>query len=304
MRWQLKAATQKAISLLPQPQRLNYVLQRKVTRSLPASDTQFLLHFDEAVRHARDYERHGGRALEAARAYEFGAGWDLIGPLSLWALGVRSQVLVDIDALMRWELVNHTLEQLRRLRGDLEARAGRALRPVPQGPVGSKADLAGRFGIDYRAPLDARATGMPAGSFDLVSSTFTLEHIPAADVTPILAECARLLAPGGVVSCSVDLQDHYAFDDPRIGTHNFLRFSERTWRLVNSPLHHQNRLRARDYVAAFEAAGLEILATEVTEPSPQARARLEALDVHESFRRRYSPDELAPVSIEIVARRR
>lgn len=63
------------------------------------------------------------------RAYEFGAGWALIGPLSLWALGVSQQVLVDVNAHLRFELVNHSLAQLARHHEALEERAGRSLRP-------------------------------------------------------------------------------------------------------------------------------------------------------------------------------
>jgi hypothetical protein len=32
----------------------------------------------------------------------------------------------------------------------------------------------------------------------------------------ILVECRRLLRPGGLVSCSVDMHDHCSFDDSRL----------------------------------------------------------------------------------------
>lgn len=303
MRWQVKAAVQKGLSVLPRGEELNYVLQRKVTRKLPAGDDQFFLHAGEAVRHLQAWERHAGGAVSDVRAYEFGAGWDLIGQLTLWALGIRTQVVVDIDAHMRWELVSHSVEQLHRHHARVEAIAGRELRRPDPAPVGSQAELRERFGIDYRAPLDARATGFPAGSFDLITSTFTLEHIPGEDIAQIMRECARLLAPGGIVSCSVDMQDHYSFDDPRISAYNFLRYGERRWRLVNSSLHHQNRLRARDHLQLVEQAGLRVIDTRLSEPDEALRARLAALPLAEPFASDYTRDELAPTAIDIVATR-
>jgi SAM-dependent methyltransferase len=297
MRWQYKAAVQKTLSLVPGGERVNHLLQRTVTKRLPAGDRQFLLHFDEAARHVRACARRP----QDVRAYEFGAGWDLIGPLSLWALGVSQQVVVDVAAHVRLALVDHSIVQLSRHHAALEERAGRPLRRVDPPPVRSYAELRERFGIDYRAPCNARGTGLGAGSFDLISSTFTLEHIPRDDILAILRECARLVADGGIVSCSIDMQDHYAFDDPRISVYNFLRYSDRRWRLVNSSLHHQNRLRARDYRELFVEAGLSTLDEVVGGPDPQDRARLRMLPLAPRFAGAYSLGELEPTTMVIVA---
>lgn len=302
MRWEHKVAVQKTLSLLPGggAERANYLLQRRVTKKLPASEHQFLLHFDEAARHLGDCAAHGRRPVETISAYEFGAGWNLIGPLSLWALGVSRQVLVDIDVHLRFELVNHSIAQITRLHGALEARAGRSLRRVHASPVRSLSELQTRFGIDYRAPCDARNTGLPARSFDLISSTFTLEHIPRDDIAPILRECARLLADGGIVSCSIDMNDHYAFDDPRISVYNFLRYTDRRWRLINSSLHYQNRLRARDYRELFAQAGLSTV-EEVYTPDLEHRERLRSLPLAPRFARAYTLDELEPSAMRVMA---
>jgi len=301
MRWQYKVAVQKALSLAPGGERANYLLQRHVTRKLPAGDGQFFLHFDETARHARGFAEHGRSQADVARAYEFGAGWDLIGPLSLWALGISQQVLADIDAHVRLDLVNHSLARLERHHAALEQRAGRSLRRVDPSPVRSMADLRERFGIDYRAPCDARGTGLAAGSFDLISSTFTLEHIPRDDIAPILRECARLLADGGIVRCSIDMQDHYAFDDPRISVYNFLRYSDRRWRLINSSLHYQNRLRARDYRELFAEAGLSIIDEVLETPDADRRKQLQRVPLAPCFASAYTADELEPYAMVATA---
>jgi SAM-dependent methyltransferase len=301
MRWQYKVAVQKTLSLLPGGERANYLLQRHVTKKLPASDAQFFLHFNESVRHIAAFEAHGQRPVQDARTYEFGAGWDLIGPLSLWVLGVSRQVVVDIDSHVRLELINHSIGQLARHHDTLEQRTGRSLRRVDTAAITSPDDLRERFGIDYRAPCDARSTGLPAGSFDLISSTFTLEHIPRDDIAGILAECARLLATGGIVSCSIDMNDHYSFDDPSISRYNFLRYSDRRWRLVNSSLHHQNRLRARDYRELFDAAGLETIDEAFRTPDAEQRAALQALALAPRYARGYTIEELEPYAMAVIA---
>jgi Methyltransferase domain len=301
MRWEIKAAVQKAISYTPRSEELNYLLQTRVARSFPTSDQQIRLHFEEALRHAERFERHSALALCDARLYEFGAGWDLVGPLSLWSLGAEDQTLVDITAHLRWNLASHTLDRLSALHGEFEELAGRPLRRPPATRPTSTSELRSGFGIAYKAPCDARCTGLESQSFDLISSTFTLEHIPREDIAAILVEARRLLAPGGLISCSIDLQDHYAFADPRISIYNFLRFSQRTWDAVNCSLHFQNRLRARDHLALFVEAGLTPLATTEHRPDSDQRRSLDSMPIHRDFADHYNHDELEIYALDIAA---
>jgi SAM-dependent methyltransferase len=283
MRWIAKAVVQGALSVLPRGDALNYLLQRHVTHGLPTSDAAFEMHVEEARRHYDAMRRHA-RGLDPGEAvlYEFGAGWDLIGPLALARLGIRHQLLVDIRANLRLDLVNDTL-----------ARLG-------AGPVSSVAELEAAHGIRYVAPCDARRTPIPAGSVDVISSTFTLEHIPERDIAAILAECARLLRPAGIVSCAIDMKDHYSYFDDRVDTYHFLTVPDRAWRLVNPPLHHQNRLRLPDYRRLFAGAGLTIVEEEVVRPSPDQRRRLDSLDLAPRFRR-HTLDDVSALELRVVA---
>jgi SAM-dependent methyltransferase len=286
MRWIAKALVQGGLSHVPHGDALNYVLQRRVSRSLPVPDGIFRMHEEEARAHFEALRRHAP-ALDpgAAVAYEFGAGWDLVGPLTLATLGVGRQILVDIRANVRLELVNDTLRRL------------------SQRPLESVDELGPRAGIRYLAPCDARATGLPDASVDMVSSTFTLEHIPEPDIAAILAESARLLRPGGLVSCAIDMKDHYSYFDGRLGPYHFLGVSDRAWRLVNPPLHHQNRLRLPDYRRLFAAAGLTIVDEDVKRPTEDQRRGLERTTPAPRFRR-HSIDDLGALELRVVARRR
>ena len=301
MRWLAKAVLQRGMGAVPQGERLNYVFQRHVLRSLPAGESVFRRKFSRALQHLGAYEEHGpGAPREEAVFYEFGAGWDFAIPVAFATLGVGRQVLVDIRPSVRLELVNDSLAALERLRPELEAEAGRELRAFG-GALDSLDELGPRLGIRYLAPCDARDTGLDEASIDFVSSTDTCEHIPGEDLAAIFRECRRLLRPGGAFSCRIDLQDHYAYFDRSLSRYNFLRFSDRSWRLVNSPLHHQNRLRSADYLRLVHDAGLELVSETPSGPSAEGLAELSGLPLAERFRA-YTPEELGVTILSFVAR--
>jgi SAM-dependent methyltransferase len=208
-------------------------------------------------------------------------------------------VLVDIRPSARVELVNDTIASLERLRPELEQQAGRELRPLGD-PIADLGELEQRLGIRYLAPCDARDTGLPEGSVDFVSSTDTCEHIPGDDLALIFLECHRLLRPGGAFSCRIDLQDHYAYFDRSLSRYNFLRYSDRTWSVVNSPLHYQNRLRSPDYLRLVRDAGFELVVERPSGPSDDGRAELRSLPLAERFRG-YSEDDLGVTVLSFVA---
>jgi SAM-dependent methyltransferase len=299
MRWALKALTQQALSRVPQGERLNYVLQRRILGSLPASEEAFRRKASRAFQHFDAFAEFGpGRSIDEAVFYEFGAGWDLAVQLVYWSLGVQSQTVVDIRPILRIELVNDTIGKLERLRGEL----GRELRPPGPADLRGLDDLRDRFGIVYIAPRDARDTGLPAESLDFVSSTDTAEHIPEHDLLSILVECRRLLKPDGLLSYRADLEDHYARVDGRVSRYNFLRYSDRRWSLFNPPLHYQSRLRYPDYIRITREAGFDIVREQVSRPSEQDLARLRDLDIATRFGA-YSAEELGVRGLTIVATR-
>ena len=302
MNWLLKAALQKGMSALPAAESANYLFQRHVTRTLPIGDAGVRRKFERALSHVRVFREHGaGMRPEDAVFYEFGAGWDLAVQLSYAALGVGRQTLVDIRPNIRLELVNATLASLARQRNEVAEIAGEPLRELGPANVESVEKLRDRFGIEYLAPLDARATGLPAASVDFVSSTNTLEHVPERDIAPVLREAARLLRPGGAMSFRIDMQDHASYSDTRLSVYHYLRFSDRAWGLVNSSLSYQNRLRLPDYRRLFAQAGLEVVDETVTGPTEEHLAALDRIELAPEFRR-HSRDDLAARHLEVVLR--
>jgi SAM-dependent methyltransferase len=299
--WRYKALLQSVLSFIPAGDRVNYLFQRHITRNLPVDDAKFREIVGIAQRHLELVGRHGKKPIEDAVFYEFGAGWDLIGPLSFYSQGVDRQILVDIRRLSRPWLVNNTIDRLPALPPDSAPRR----RPRQHVATGAAFfdTLDRHYGIQYRAPCDARRTGLQGGSVDYITSTNTLEHVPAADIPPILRECHRLLGSDGVMSFQIDYQDHYSYFDSRISAYNYLQYSQRGWRKYSQSIHHQNRLRHPDYIHMIDDAGFTVLGQELNEGSPADLKTIDRLAVDERFGR-YARRELAIRSAFIALRRK
>jgi SAM-dependent methyltransferase len=240
--------------------------------------------------------------ISQATFYEFGAGWDMIIPLGFYALGVDRQILVDIRRLLRRELLNDTVEKYQRLSfGEKIVRKPGYYMNGDQGD--SYSVLKERYGIEYKAPCDARETGLPTASIDCITSTDTLEHIPLPSLRAILKECHRLLRDDGVMSFQIDYQDHYSYFDSRISVYNFLQYSDRAWAFFSPPLQYQNRLRHRDYLGLLDEAGFDILEERRQDGTESDSRIIERLPLDQRFKR-YSLSELAVHKAILVARKR
>lgn len=277
--WKQKAMLQRLLSALPAGHRVNYLFQRHVTHGLPMPDDDLRAAATLGVHHVQRLAEFG-RDLSAGRFFEFGAGWDLHMPLVLWCLGVERQLVVDIRPLVRIELV---ADVARRLGGSLRQPEFVRVPPVPGTDGAGLGSFLEALGIDYRAPCDARATGLPPGTVDFTTSTNTLEHIPPEDIRAILRECHRILADDGLMSFQIDYKDHYSYFDRSISAYNFLTFDGRNWHRYNSSLHFQNRLRHHQHVALLEEAGFEIVEERLTGGSEDDLALLASLPLQPPF---------------------
>jgi hypothetical protein len=269
VRWLAKAAIQGGLSLVPGGRRANYFMQRNVSKRLPRSDADFDFHAATAVRHLAALDRvRPGTNRAKLRCYEFGAGWDLIGPMAMWALGIDQQTLVDIEPNVKLELVNDTIVRFASAHGRLEEALDAPLRVSDATPLAGLGELATRFGITYLAPQDARDLPLADGVVDFVSSTFTLEHIPPGDIATILRETRRVMAPEAMISSLIDMQDHYNYIDSGVSVYNYLRYPAWRWRFLNPSLQPQNRRRHSEYLRLFDGAGFEVLSDDPVRPSP------------------------------------
>jgi hypothetical protein len=220
--------------------------------------------------HLENYR--GGSVLE------IGAGSDLLVPLLLSQRGATAVYAYDLEPLATTEQVNHVIRQLR----DLVAGDWPEILDLDT-------DLKAKYRIDYRAPANARRTGLPDGSIDFICSTSVLEHIPVSEFDALFAECRRVASPACVMSHNIGYIDHYAHADRSISYFNFYQFSDWQWRLFNPSMQYQNRLRHSDFEALFARAGLMVSKSERL-MSPPAE-RVPAVPLHPKFRH-YTKEDL------------
>lgn len=282
MDWRYKAIVQNVLSRVPNGQQANYLLQRHVTRSFPIDNGRFRNIVGWSVPHIKAIRRYHAGPLSQLRFYEFGAGYHFIGPLTFYALGVDQQCTVDLNRLTRPELINDTIVKFR----DPQVELGLELVRKPSRLVDERdpsSSLKELYGIEYRAPCDARATDLPTNSVDCITSTSTLEHISPEDIRAILWECHRLLKPDGIMTMAIDYLDHYSFVDTNISAYNFLRYSDSKWEMFSPSLHFQNRLRHPDYVALFKSCGFQIIEEKRNEGTAADLDAIKRLPLNEKF---------------------
>lgn len=257
MRWQTKARAFSVLSHIPLGEDIHYALQRYVTRRLPRPEKQVRSIYTLAQRLLDVHEKYSLRPLRDSTCFEFGAGRDLIIPLAFSAHGARRFITVDIERLAKLELIRSNAAIISRVSGNSHP------------DLNSLEDLERSWRIEYRAPADARTTGLPAGSIDCAVSVETLEHIPKGDIAAILKELRRIMRPDGLVLMQIDYGDHFKGFDPSISSFNFLTYSEEDWAPFQSRFQYVNRLRHSEYLQLFSEAGFELLSDQPDRRTPE-----------------------------------
>jgi SAM-dependent methyltransferase len=216
--------------------------------------------FKEVERYRDTYTRFGNKPIHEAICFEFGAGYDLFMTMCLASFGFKKIYSVD---RVNWALpiaLNFAAEHTKK-RTDYPY----ILSAPPQfNTKNYKQLLLEHYHIDFRAPSDARNTGLPDNSIDYVFSNAVLEHIPENIIKEILKECMRLLVPNGILAFTIDYRDHCR-DKNKISPYYFYCFSEHKWSKMYPPDGH-NRLRHIDFRHLFEEIGFEIIQEDLQTP--------------------------------------
>lgn len=304
MNWKAKAYLQKFLGWLPSGNKINYLFQKYVTKNLPVSDNIFFekivlakYHYDNFIKYFKcDTEK---KYLDKSIFYEFGAGWDLIIPITFYAMGINHQVLIDINKKLKYKLINNTLERFRTKTEKIIQIIGDYKNSLPDFYINNLENLKELTGVEYFAPMDASNTEFEDNTFDFISNTSTFEHIPVEYIHPIILECKRIMKPGAVMSCIIDLQDHYSYFDSEISVYNFLVYSESEWKKYNHPIQFQNRLRASDYIDYFQQTGLEILEIQKVMPDDSESKILGNLKLDGKFSG-YDFDDLSVKVLKVI----
>jgi hypothetical protein len=266
--WLIKSAVHRALSLLPASHLWNAWFQKYVTRSLDLTRQRFRFRLECCRRHLESFFELRPRRGGGFTVFELGTGWFPVVPIGLYLCGASEVWTFDIAPLLSGRRLRQAFElfdefdrsgELRCFLPLLQSDRLTSLRQAACAPgPASAAERLQRLDIQVRTQ-DAAQTGLPSATVDLFVSTGVLEYIPVPAIEQILAEFRRVGSPDAVQSHYLNLADEYSYFDPSITPFNFLRFSERRWKYLNSPLAWLNRLRVPDYRRLFDRAGFEII---------------------------------------------
>jgi hypothetical protein len=301
--WKIKGCIQKVLDIVPGGEHLNDRLQmigglRHFEQNIAAKVSDWT----QTCRYLADVEF----PIAGSTIVEVGTGWYPVLPICFHLAGARQIQTYDIH---------------RHIDGKLTARALQCLSPhldeIAQFCAAGKPETEKKYaelchasgideilrlaGIQYSAPADARQTGLPPNSVDLVYSNSVFEHVPKQAIFEILQESQRILEPGGLALHNIGCNDHYAFFDPSISFVNFLRFDENEWRPWNNALQYQNRLRAPQFLDLAEKAGLKVIYKR-THVRPGSREALAQFAVAPEFRQ-FSTEDLATTTLDFISRK-
>lgn len=298
-KWIAKALVQKAISYLPFRERVNYLFQKYVTKGVDLTDE----HFGYKIQHAKDHIqyllRYGDKKQDNL-IVELGTGWYPVVPICIFLQGVGRVISIDIrdwtTKAQQLVAINKFLEW-----ADRGMLAEYLPNPIPERweilkhisahpDQYSKSEINELIGLTTLVADARHIEAIDNQSIDFICSNNTFEHIYPEILRGILRDFARIIKPGGVMSHFIDLSDHFAHFDHSITIYNFLRFSDRSWELIDNVIQPQNRLRFKAYKLMYQELGIPITAEDVR---PGSLDLLAQVPVHPALQEAYTREELA-----------
>lgn len=298
-RWMIKYLIQKSLSMLPFDAGL--AANRFLQTRFGGLRQQIIYGLPRTLTMTWALEQCGG-AVAGRTFVEVGTGWDGSSALTLLSLGAARVESLDVVRHL-----DRTLHE-RASRLIAERREYHEQQELPFAPdydalIGRcDASMVRPADFVYRAPADARKTGLPSSSADVYYSLAVAEHIPARELRDVLEESFRILKPGGLCYHYIQPTMHAAaFDSSAVGV-DYLRCSEFVWNtFFANPISYENRLRGVDYLRMLEAAGFTIVASWRTLDVASLNA-LPGLKVDSKFAG-YSREELATNFLWLVGQK-
>ncbi len=298
MNFKYKCILQNVFSKIPKGEILNYFFQKFVTHTLPVSKDSFLNKVGLSHAHYLKFCDYNSLKENSQKYYEFGAGWDLISPISMGLLGFEVSC-IDIRKLVFNKLIADTITKFN---NNVEYIPFSIKRMDLKYDQNALEYLKNNFYFNYIAPLDASNTKFDSDYFDFATSTATCEHIPEHYIYLILNETYRILKPGGILSLIIDYKDHWSYFDKDISIYNFLKYSDKEWKKYNPSLHYQNRLRHKEYLNLINKTDFQIMEDMAVLPTEEEITVLKNMTVDAKYKN-YSITELSIKSSHIVLKK-
>jgi Methyltransferase domain len=297
MNWKFKAVVAGVSSVAPMGPHFYRFLQKRFGRLDLSSHTR-LVNQLEMAQWLAPYGGVAGKTL-----FEVGTGHISWIPIGCYLSGAEKVFTYDLFPRLDIHLVKKALAWITANRdavASMYPHAGDRLdvlvrmRSDPQGFLKAA-------NIVYKSPADAAASGLPEQSVDVHFSFSTFEHIPQDSITAIMREARRILRSSGVAIHFIDPSDHFQHHDSSITKINFLRYSDRMWRLIGgNQFAYCNRLRASDYIRILCDTGFEIRRQYVEVDQPSLMALRNGFRIHKSFSH-YDEEDMCSIKSYLLA---
>jgi hypothetical protein len=253
--WQFDVAINSVKTVLPFQATLRRLVRSRrgypITANAPLALAQGLQQIHDL--------RGLGIELAGRIVLDFGTGWHPIVPLLYRAAGASFVHLTDMERLADPTSLATTVRWLSGQAADIapkigiEVEAFRRRLSVESGTIEQMLSM-----LDMRYHVPFWPENVP--SVDLVVSRVVLEHVEPTALRQVHLEFAKALRPGGIVAHIVDNSDHREHRDKRLSRLDFLRFTERSWRMLClNPQDYCNRLRHSDHKNLMSEAGFQLL---------------------------------------------
>jgi hypothetical protein len=260
---------------------------------LELTDSRFEARVEYCRRHLEHLHEFRGQMQDGFNVLEIGTGWYPVIPVGLYLCGAGQVWTFDIAPLLSSERVSYMLRKfsssaktgrLQQLLPDIRPDRVEALHTVAERSADSSLESLARLNITAET-REAQNTGLAPATIDLFTSTGVLEYIPGFALNEILGECRRIGRPGAVQSHYLNLVDQFSYFDQSITPFNFLKYSARSWKYLNSPLTWQNRFRISDFRRILGESGYRVLKEDCTRGKPEDLAKVKLAPEFQDYRR-------------------
>lgn len=260
--WVVKAVVQKSISFLPFSHKINYLFQKYITKGISLNNELVQNKLTSAQEHIAAFQKYKSEN-SGYTVSELGTGWFPFVPMCLYLNGATQINTFDLSRLLNKENVLATAKKITELHKNNVLQ--KYFQVIPDRintlehilTMSTVENMLSACSIHYHVG-DASDSKLPNQSQDLIVSNNVFEHIPESVLKNILGEFKRIAKKGGIMSHFIDMSDHYAHMDSSINIYNFLRFSERRWKLIDNSIQPMNRLRINDYRALYSSLSIAI----------------------------------------------
>lgn len=121
-------------------------------------------------------------------------------------------------------------------------------------------ELYGTMGFNYVVNPTGKLDVFEEDTFRALFSNNVFEHISKEIVVEYIRDLYRVLQPGGYSVHTIDMGDHLVKYDLPVCRKNYLRYSERVWKLFfENSVQYFNRIQRTEWLQMFEDAGFELL---------------------------------------------